>query len=203
MHNLLCDMNPRGSEHRGGWGFTVMATVLLSIGVGATTAAFALVNAAAPHSAPFVTCETMLRISGDPSPSPSASIPSSGALQAQVTDAYQTSYEVAGDAVGSWSEVADMSGEWPLAPLVPLFAAGALALLVACARGAASLLAAPPTLLAHAGSVLGAVLVAALLIKAFGLPALGIRAIAFAIGASLVTAKFARVARKHLVPAAR
>jgi hypothetical protein len=156
-------------------------------------------NGVASHSAPFVNCETMLQISGDPSTSLGASIPSSAELQEQVTKSYQTSYEAAGDPVGSSSDVSDMLGQRPLAPL---FAAGALALLVACARGAASLLAAPPGFLAHAGSMLGALLVAALLINVFGLPALGVRAIAFAIGASLVAAKFARIARKHLVPAA-
>jgi hypothetical protein len=199
MHNFICDAIPRSSELRGGWGFRVMATVLLSFGVGATTAAFTLMSEAAPHSAPSVICETMLQISGDPSASLSASVPSSAELQEQVSEAYQTSYETAGDAVGSWSDVSDTLGGRPLAPL---FAAGALALLVACARGAASLLAAPPGFLAQTGSVLGALLVAALLINVLGLPSMGLRAIAFAISVSLVAAKFARIARKHLVPAA-
>lgn len=199
MHNVLCDVSPRGSELRNGWGFTVMATVLLSLGAGTTTAAFTLMSGVAPHSAPFVNCETMLQISGGPSTALGASIAYSAELQEQMSDAYQTSDEAAGDAAGSWPDVAgDLGGR----PLAPLFAAGALALLVACARGAASLLAAPPGFLAQAGSVLGALFVAALLINVLGLPALGIRAIVFAIGVSLVAAKFANIARKHLVPAA-
>jgi hypothetical protein len=198
MHNIPCDVTQRSSALRGGWGFTAMATVLLSLGVGATTAAFTLMNGVAPHSAPFVDCETMLQISGDPSTALSASIPSPAELEEQMSEAYETRYEVPGDAAGSWSDVAvDMGGR----PFAPLFAAAALALLVACARGAASLLATPPGFLAHAGSVLGALFVAASLIKVFGLPALGIRAIVFAIGVSLAAARFARIARKYLVPA--
>jgi hypothetical protein len=203
MHNILCGVSSRSLELRGGWGLTVMATVLLSFGVGATTAAFALMNDAAPHSVTSFSCETMLGISGDPSVISSAGIPSSAELHEQVSEAYQTSHDAvdnaADDMVGSWSDVPDTLGA---RPLVLLFAAGALALLVACARGAASLLAAPPGFLAHTASVLGALLVAALLIDVFGLPALGIRAIAFAISASLVAVKFARIARKHLGPAA-
>jgi hypothetical protein len=199
MHNFLRNMTPRSSELRGSWGFTVMATVLLSLGAGATTAAFTLMNGATSHSAPCVDDWTTIQISDDPSTALSASVPLSVEMQEQLSDAHQTSYESAGDAVGSWLDVAvDMGGR----PFALLFAAGALALLVACARGAASLLAAPPGFLAQAGSMLGALLVAALLINVLGLPALGIRAVAFAIGASLVAAKFARIARKHLVPAA-
>ncbi|MDB4910341.1 MAG: hypothetical protein JWO39_1164 [Gemmatimonadetes bacterium] len=198
MHSILCDVNPRGSGLRGSWGLTVMATVLLSVGVGATTAAFALVNGVAPSSAPGVACETMLQISSDPPALLSASVPSSAEMREHMSDVYQTSYEAAGDAVGSWSEMADSSGGWSLAPLL---AAGALALLVACTRGAASMLAAPPNLRAHATSALGALVVAALLINVLGLPALGIRSIAFAIIVSFLAAKFARIARKHLVPA--
>ena len=40
MQEILCDASPRGFERRSGWGLTILATVLLSFGVGAATAAF-------------------------------------------------------------------------------------------------------------------------------------------------------------------
>jgi hypothetical protein len=201
MHNFLCDLNPRSTGLRGGRGFTLMAMVLLSFGVGAATAAFALMDGAAPHSMPYVRCETMLRISTDPAAPLSENIPSRAGLRERVSDAYDASYEAEGDAVGpsvsSWSDVADDLDGRPFAPLI---AAGALAMLVACARGAARLLAAPRGAAISAGSALGALLVAAILVNVFGLPALGIRAIAFAVIVALVAVKFARSAQESLVP---
>lgn len=178
MHTVVCGVSPRGSELRAGWVLTLAATVLLSFGVGAATAAFTLVNGVALHSAPYVVCETMLQLSGDPSAYASVNLPSAVEVQARISDAYRYG-----------------------APLVPLFAAGALAMLLACARGAARLRAAPRAPAIAAGSAIGALLVAAMLIKMFGLPALGIRAIAFAVSVSLLAASFARTAWKELVPA--
>ena len=85
-------------------------------------------------------------------------------------------------------------------PLAPLLAAGALAVLVACARGAARMLAEPRAPAVVAVSAVGALLVSAALSSALGLPSMGLRAVAFAICVSMLTARFARAAREELVP---
>jgi hypothetical protein len=151
MQNVLSDARPRGSSVHGSCALELLATVLLSFGVGAATAAFTLLNAASPHSPPHVACATLL----------------------------------------------DLSGALPLAPL---FAAGALAMLVACARGAARVLAEQRAPAIEAASALGALFVSAMLIDAFGMPAMGLRAAAFAICVSMLAARFARTARNDLVP---
>jgi hypothetical protein len=198
MHNILCEASPRSATLRGGWGFPMLAMVLLSLGVGAVTAAFALMNGAPSHSMQYVNCETLLQISSDPSSPLRERIPSRVEVQERVSDAYDASYEAAGDAVGSWSDVADDLHGQPFALLV---AAGALAILVACARGASRLLAAPCGASIAAGSALGALLVAAIFVNAFGFPALGVRAVAFAVSVSLLAAKFAHTTRENVVPA--
>ena len=152
MQNIPCDVRPRGSSLRGSWALALLATALLSFGVGAATAAFTLLNAVSRHSAPYVSCEAMLELSG--------------AL-----------------------------------PRAPLFAAGALAMLVACVRGAAHVMAEPRAPAISAASAPGALVVSAMLINTFGLPAMGLRAVAFAICVSMVAARFARTARSDLVPA--
>jgi len=50
-------------------------------------------------------------------------------------------------------------------------------------------------------SAAGALLVSATLIGVFGLPSMGLRAVAFAICVSMLAARFARIARGELVPA--
>ncbi|MEP7065217.1 MAG: hypothetical protein ABI889_04220 [Gemmatimonadota bacterium] len=137
----------------------------------------------------------MLQIQGDRFPRLSGSMPTSVTLQQRVTDDYQASYEAAGDAVGSWSDVADNLDGWPLAPF---FAAGALALLLKCARGAASAMTASRCPTVVAGSAMGSVIVATVLLKLLGLPGLGIRAIAFAVCVSFLAARFAIAANRNL-----
>jgi hypothetical protein len=180
----------------GGWELTAIAITLLSLGVGATTAAFSLVNRVMPHSAPYVTCATMIGYSGDPSSAFAADLPSADELQGRISDAYATGAESAGDAVGSMSDMAEGLGERPVAALV---SAAALALLVTCTRGAARLLSRPggPTMAwgAAVGAALGAMCVATLLLGTIGLPAIGLRAIAFALAVSLLAVRFARDAR--------
>ena len=187
-----------------------MATMLLSLGVGAVTAAFTLLNGVGPHSATY----SARWMPDSPAGIWSCGLPSLGARQgsanmsltavrrAHVADVYETSYETAGDAlddaVDTWSDVADEPGARPLAPIL---AVGALAMLVACTRGAARLLDAPEKVAIVAGYAIGALIVSATLISVFGLPSLGIRAVLFAIGASMLTARFARSARKELVSA--
>jgi hypothetical protein len=196
MHNILCDVNPRGSVVRGGWVFTLLAAVLLSFGVGASTAAFTLMNGGARRSVRYFTCETMVGMSSDPADYMLASMPPSAGVRERVADAYETSYEAADDAMDSWSDSAANLDGYSLAPLV---AAGALAMLVACARGAARLLAAQRDTSLVIGSAIGALAVAAALVSVFGLPALGLRAFAFAISISLLSSRYARASRNNLV----
>ncbi|HEV7704713.1 MAG TPA: hypothetical protein VGO46_10495 [Gemmatimonadaceae bacterium] len=206
MHNILCEpikparrlVNRRGS--------TVIAVLLLSLGVGASTAAFTLVNGVMPHSAPFVTCETTVEYTGDlasmPAMTPAINVPAPGELQERISDAYATSYEAAGDAVDSWSDAAGevvALGDVGSRIFAVLLGAGALALLVTCTRAASRALATPRASTLFAGVALGALPVAALLASALGLPALGFRAIAFAMTVSVVAAYSARAEQKSRV----
>jgi len=206
MHRNLCDVSPRGSETRGRWGFAVMATVLLSFGVGSVTAAFVLMNGVAPHATTSLSCDTIMQLSSDPSMHAryaSANVSSPVVLQLQTLDAYNASYEAAGDAsadtIEAWSDLA--SGLDPRL-LAPLFAAAALALLIVSARTAARLLDAPRNAAIVASSAIGALVVSATLITIFGLPALGIRAIVFAIGVSALAVRFARTFHEERIFAA-
>jgi hypothetical protein len=182
-----------------GRGLALAATALLSLGVGAATAAFALVDGLAPH-APPVTCETMLELPPNATMYVGAGVPSSVQLREHVAGVYEMTYAAAEDADWSWPDMAD---DFDWRSLAPLFAGVALALLVASARGAARLLTAPRLAAIAAVSAIGAVTIAALLIDALGLPALGLRAIAFAIGVSMLAVRFARSWRKELSPATR
>ena len=157
----------------------MLATVLLSLGVGAATAAFTLMSTESRHAAPIVACETMLQLSGTPFAHESRDMRSADEVADAVTDA-----------------VDDLDGR----PLALVFAAGALAVLVACARGAARLLTEPCVPEVAAVSAVGALLVSATLIGVFGLPSMGLRAVAFAICVSMLAARFARIARRELVP---
>jgi len=211
MQDLLCEMSPRGSERRGGWGLTILATVLLSFGVGAATAAFMLMSADAPHGAPFVSCETMLQLSQGPFAHRSDDLPTADEVQARVTEAYRASHESsyrahhqmhledAGELASSWSDVTD---DLDMRSLAPLFAAAALAMLVACARGAARMIAERHASAVAAISAIGALCVSAMLVSVLGLPAMGLRAVAFAICVASLAARFARMARNDLLPVA-
>ena len=203
MHNILCEPSKPARRLVNRRGSTTIAVLLLSLGVGASTAAFSLVNGVMPHSSPFVTCETTIEYTGDLAsmpPMPSLHVPPPAELQERISDVYQTSYEAAGDAVDSWSDVAgdvrDASEVGGLSDLgdvggrivAVLLGAGALVLLVACMRGASRALATPRTSTFFASVALGALPVAALLVSGFGLPALGLRAITFAMAVSVVAA---------------
>jgi hypothetical protein len=202
MHNILCEPSkpaPRLVNRRGA---TIVAVLLLSLGVGASTAAFTLLNGVMPHSAPFVTCETTIEYTGDrasmPSSMPTLNVPAPADVQERISDAYETSYEAAGDAVDSWSdgvdqvdEVGDV-GDVGSRMLASLLGAGALALLVVCTRGAGRALATSGGSALYVGVALGALPVAALLASAFGLPAIGFRAVAFMMTVSVVAAYWAR-----------
>ena len=148
-----------------------MAAVFLALGVGATTAVFTLVDRAMPHAAPIVTCETMMDFSSDPNMAALTDLP-----------------EAAGDAIESLPELAESLSQ----PLVlALLGAGALALLVGCTRAASRLVDSPRLSPLAAGTVAGALAFAAISLRALALPAMGVRAAAFAGCISLVTAYFA------------
>ena len=192
MHNNLCEPTKPGCHLVNRRGSTLLAVLLLSLGVGASTAAFTLVNGVMPHSAPFVTCETTVEYTGNLAMAPALSLPAPGELQDRISNAYETSYEAAGDAVDEWSDATGLGDAVGGRALAAMLATGALALLVACTRGAARLLATPRASLLVAGAVIGALPVAALLASAFGLPSLGFRAVAFAVTVSVVAAYWAR-----------
>ena len=149
----------------------------------------------------------MLQLSGNPFTHQSHDIPSADEVQARVSEAYRATYEPgyqmryenAGELVSSWSDVTD---DLDARSLAPLFAAGALAMLVACARGAARMIALPRAPAVAAISATGALFVSAILISVLGLPAMGLRAVAFAICVSLLAVRFARMSRNNLLPAA-
>ena len=199
MHNYPCEPSEPARRLCNRRGSTAIAVLLLSLGVGASTAAFTLVNRVIPHSAPFVTCETTVEYSGDLSSmltsAPTLTVPAPGELQERISDAYETSFEAAGDAVGSWSDAAvQMSdfGDVGGRILAMLLGAGALALLLACTRGASRILATSGSSALFVVVALGALPVAAFLASAFGLPALGFRAVAFMVTLSVVAAYWAR-----------
>jgi hypothetical protein len=209
MQDILCDVSPTVSGRGSSWGLTILATVLLSFGVGAATAAFTLMSAQSQHATPFVACETMLQLPGSRFAQVSGDNRSAdevaNEVQARVADAYRVSfassydlrYEAAGDAVSSWpNAIDDLDGR----SLAPLLAAAALAVLVACVRGAARMLAESRAPAVAAVSAAGALLVSASLIGVFGLPSMGLGAVAFTICVSVLAARFALIARKELVP---
>jgi len=168
MHRNLRDVSSRKSWGCG-WGFDVLAALLLSFGVGAATAAFTIMNRVDAHTMPFSGCETMLEMPIGPS--------------AYVT--YTSASLLPLDA----------------RPLAPILAAGALAMLVACARGAGRLLDVSGRAGVIAATSIGALVLAAALSSAFGIPAPGIRGIAFAISVAMLATRFARATREELLPA--
>ena len=206
MHNVLCDSRRPARRLVSRRGSTAIAVLLLSLGVGASTAAFTLLNGVMPHSAPFVTCETTIEYSGDfarmPTSMPTLNVPGTSEVQERISDVYETSYEAAGDAVDSWSGAAEQVGDVGNVGgriLASLLGAGALALLVACTRGAARALVTAGGTTLSLGAALGAIPVAALIVSVFGFPALGFRAVAFMLTLSVVAAYCARRERQSRV----
>ena len=86
-------------------------------------------------------------------------------------------------------------------PVAPVLAAGALAMLVACARGAGRLLDVPGRTEVIAASSIGALVLAVALSSVFGFQAPGIRGVAFAISVAMLATRFARASREELLPA--
>jgi hypothetical protein len=203
MHNYPCEPTDSARRFVTRRGSTVVGVLLLSLGVGASTAAFSLVNGVMPHSASFVTCETTMEYTSDLSNlstnTPALAVPTSAEMQERISDVYDASYEAAGEAVDSWSDAADQVddiGDVGGRIVAVLLSAGALALLVFCTRGAARVLGASRSSTLFVVVALGALPVAALLASVLGLQALGLRAVAFMVTVSVVAAYWARTEQK-------
>jgi hypothetical protein len=196
MHNLLYDNSSVGTRlrtrlrNRGG--FAAMAAILLALGVGVTTAVFALVDRSLPHSAPSVTCETMMDYTSQPSQAMTVNLSGSTELKDRVSEAYETSFEAADDAIGSVPDIAESLSQ----PLVlSLLGAGALVLLVACTRSASRLVDSPRVAMLAAGTTFGALAFATISLRALALPAIGVRGVVFAGCISLLAVYVARTPR--------
>lgn len=197
LHDIdLHEMNQRAPRFRNRPGFTALAVLLLSLGVGVTTAVFGLADGVLPHTT-MVACETTMDAPGHAARFASASLPSREELRDRVSHAYETSFETAGDAIGSIPDHAyDLGDRAKLA----LIGAGALAVLLACVRGAAKLMRSQRAPFALASvTTIGAVTVAILAARTLELPPIGPRAIAFALCVSLLAVYFAR----HAMPKPR
>src|SRR5450432_1814957 len=117
MQNILCDHTSRASRLRNRPGFTMLAVLMLSLGVGATTAVFALVDGIMPRSTPSQPCETVMDFSSVSSNFAVAKVTSGEELRDRVSDAYQTSLESASDAIGDIPDLADGVGQRPVLAL--------------------------------------------------------------------------------------
>ena len=85
-------------------------------------------------------------------------------------------------------------------PVLALLGAAALAFLLACTRAASGMIAWSRAPLVAIGTVAGALMVAALSLRALGLPSGGFRAGAVALCISLLAVRFARAAERKPVP---
>jgi len=170
-----------------------MAVLMLSLGVGATTAVFSVADSVMPRSAQYVACETTMAFKSDEPGVELASLPSREELRDRVADAYQTSYESAGDAIGDIPDIMDGFGE---RFMLAMFGTAAIAILIACTRGASRLLDSPGATMVAAATTMGALAIAALSLRALHLPMPGLRALAFALCISVLAVHFARAAGK-------
>jgi hypothetical protein len=171
-----------------------MAVLMLSLGVGATTAIFSIVDYAMPPASSYTTCETMMEVQGNHQSGDTIRVsPTREELRDRVADAYETTYESADDALGAIPEMASGLGE---RSVLELLGAAAVALLVACTRGASRRTTLPRSPLMIAATTVGAVAFATLSLRALGLPAIGVRAATFALCISVLAVYFARGAQK-------
>lgn len=195
MQTLLPNSGCQGPHSRNRWGFYALALLVLSFGIGATTAAFSVIDAMLPHSAAYPGCNAAFAYAAD-----TIHVIAHGQF-----DAYQSSMAAAGDGLSSW--VDDAGGVADVAVALMLGTA-ALALLVACADSARALQErsghafARPGIVRAAFTTVGALTVAAELVRAVSSSSLAdvlglmssahldVRAVAFAIGVfSIVEAR--------------
>lgn len=200
MQNILYDRTAPTSRRRHRRGFATMAALVLSLGVGAATAVFSVADDALPSAALRVRCETVMRLADNPAGLALPELRASEELRERVSDAYETSYATAGDAIGSLPELAGGVGA---RPVLALLGAGAIALLLACTRAASKVLPPSRALSTIAGTTVGALGFAALTLRAFALPTIGVRAAAFALCVALLAVCFARASRSKAEPLVR
>ncbi len=193
MQNLPYDHTSRAPRLRNQRGFAAMAVLVLSLGVGATTAAFSIVDYAMPTASTYVSCETMMEAPGNQPGVSIADLPTREELRDRVAYAYETSYESADDALGAFPEMASGLGE---RSVLELLGAAAVALLVACTRGASRCITSPRASLMAAATTVGALAFATLSLRALELPAIGIRAATFALCISVIAVYFSCAAQK-------
>jgi hypothetical protein len=194
MQNLLYDHTSRAPRLRNQRGFATMAVLMLSLGVGATTAAFSIADYAMPPASSYATCETIMEVSASQSAVSIADVPTREELRDRVSYAYETTYESADDAFGAIPEMASGLGEQSV---LGLLGVAAVALLVACTRGASRRITLPRASLLAAATTVGALAFATLSLRALGLPAIGLRAATFALCISVLAVYFARGAQKQ------
>ncbi len=197
MHEFPCASD--SSRSRLGYrpGLTLLAVLMLSIGVGATTALFALVDDEMPPAAPSVRCETVMRISGGSASFAIGDVAGRAELRDRVSDAYHTGIGSARDAIGSLPDAAQELGE---RPLLAALGVGALCLLVACTRAASGLMAPARAPRVAIGATAGAVMLAAFALRTIDLPMIGVRSMAFALCISLLAVWFARMGQRKGAP---
>jgi hypothetical protein len=136
MQTLLQGLTSAGRRVRNQWGFSTLAMLMLSLGVGATTAAFSLIDVYMPHAARNPSCDLAAASSHDPMVVIVDAPPDAPDLHDRVSVAYESRYEAAGATMESWMiPVAALIDH----PLLALLSAAALALLVACSNGARTL----------------------------------------------------------------
>ncbi|MBA2686063.1 MAG: hypothetical protein H0U66_16380 [Gemmatimonadaceae bacterium] len=167
--------------------------MMLSLGVGATTALFSLVDSVMPCSTPSIRCETAMEFPGTASIFHIADVPSSAGIRDRATVLYETSVESAGDALGAFPDAADVLGG---RPVLALLGACVLGFLLVCARGASGMIVAARAPLVAIGATAGALTFAALSLRALELPAMGMRATAFALCVSLLAVCYARISAR-------
>lgn len=126
MQTLLPNSDSQSSHPRNGWGFCALALLLLSFGIGATTAAFSVIDAMLPHSAAYPSCNAAFEYADD-----TIHVLGNGQF-----DAYQSSMAATGDGLSSWVDDAGGIADVAVALMI---GTAALALLVACADSAPAL----------------------------------------------------------------
>lgn len=193
MQNFPISRTSLAPRPRNQYGFATMAVLLLSLGVGATTAAFSIVDYAMPPASSYATCETMMESPAAPRGVAMVDVPTREEIRDRVSDAYQASYESAGDAIDALPEMVSGLGE---RSILELLGAAAVALLVACTRAASKRITSPRVSIMAAATTAGALALAALSLRALELPAMGVRAATFALCISVVAVHFARTATR-------
>ena len=168
MQTLPSNDNGSVPRRRANWAIGALAALVMSLGIGGTTAAFTMANAMLPHSAPTPSCDIAVSYASSNTTMMRDVVYEAPALGDRVSDMYDASMDVASDGLESTLEaVGDGAG----VAVMLLAGAAALALLVVCARTARGMYERSGGALDHAGvaraaaMTVGAVAVAAILLR--------------------------------------